>query len=177
MKPLKPVTSLILVSLILAACGSPTPTAVVNTQAVEPTAAATTAATQPAASDLYNEYYFATLADYQAATGNSLTAFHEAPSLADQVAAGSLPPLDQRLPQEPAIVRTREGSAAQYGSEMHLLGFFEGAGVFSQFTEDTQQGLIAWDVSYRAFYPNIAKGWELSEDSQTLRLFLFCNNF
>jgi peptide/nickel transport system substrate-binding protein len=173
MKPLKSPAALFLFTMILTACGSPTPTAVVNTQAAQPTTvAATTVATQPPEGGFYNDYYFATLADFQAATGNSLTAFQEAPSLAEQVSAGELPPLDQRLPKDPAIVRTREGSAAQYGGEMHLVGFYEGAGVFSQFTEDTQQGLIAWDVSYKTFYPNIAKGWELSEDSQTLRLFL-----
>ena len=92
--------------------------------------------------------------------------------LADLVAGGDLPALAERLPTDVAIVRTREGSAAQYGGEMHLLGFFEGAGVFSQFTEDTQKGLIAFDVSYKTYYPDIAKGWELSDDSKTLKLFL-----
>src|SRR5205085_4582798 len=113
-----------------------------------------------------------TAADYTAATGKTLDTFHEAPMLADLVAGGNLPTLAERLPTDVAIVRTREGSAAQFGGEMHLLGFFEGAGVFSQFTEDTQKGLIAFDVNYKTYYPDIAKGWELSDDSKTLKLFL-----
>ena len=43
------------------------------------------------------------LSDYEALTGRTLT-FKEAPLLAARVQAGELPPVDQRLPEEPVVV-------------------------------------------------------------------------
>ena len=40
--------------------------------------------------------------------------YHEAPMLADLVRAGKLPPVDQRLPEDPLVVDTAEG-IGRYG--------------------------------------------------------------
>src|SRR5437660_11225605 len=42
------------------------------------------------------------------------TKFHEAPTLAEQVKAGKLPPLDKRLPSDPLVVPVVE-RPGQYG--------------------------------------------------------------
>jgi peptide/nickel transport system substrate-binding protein len=199
MKTLKSLTFLILVAMLVASCeGAPAtptantavappttaPSADAATQAAPPTAApaaeaatptADTAAAPPttapsAGAGPYVNYYFATVDEYKAATGKSIDKFGESPMLAEMVASGKLPPVEERLPKEVAVVRTPEDAANRYGGEMHLIGFMEGAGIFTQFTEDTQKGLLAWDVSYKTYYPNVAKGWKLSEDAKTLTL-------
>ena len=47
----------------------------------------------------------------------------EPPRLADAVASGALPPVDQRIPAEPQIVEVEPeaGSAPQYGGTLHML--------------------------------------------------------
>ncbi len=173
MKTHKPMACLLVAAIFLVACGAQTPTTTANTAVAALTATTAAApATEVASEGPYTDYYFTTVDEYSAATGNTIAAFGEAPMLTARVDSGDLPPVAERLPAQPAVVRTREGSASQYGGEMHLVGFFEGAGVFTQFTEDTQKGLISWDVSYKTFYPNIAQGWELASDAKSLKLFL-----
>ena len=49
-----------------------------------------------------------TPADYQTATGRQLPAYNEAPALAAMVADGSLPPVEERLPDEPLVIQPLE---------------------------------------------------------------------
>jgi len=116
---------------------------------------------------------FPTKADYQAATGKTIDSFGEAPMLAALVESGDLPPVEERLPKDVAVVQPQE--IGQYGGEMRLLGFYEGAGAFMGFGEDQQQGLGALHTCLVAppkFYPNVAKGWDLSEDGKSLTVYL-----
>lgn len=64
--------------------------------------------------------------------------YSESPMLAQQVAAGDLPPVGERLPSEPLVVTPVQ--MGQYGGPMRLLGLLEGAGVFTQLTESAQVG-------------------------------------
>ncbi len=68
----------------------------------------------------------ATLAALLAATALSAPAFafQEAPMLAEQVAAGTLPPVDERLPAHPSVVQALE--VGQYGGTWHRA--FKGPG-------------------------------------------------
>lgn len=143
----------------------PTATTAAQEPAVEPTP---TEAGPAVSEGPYDNYLFATLDEYEAFSGRSIEGFSEAPSLTEQVQAGKLPPLQDRLPKDVAVVRTREGAASRYGGELHLVGVMEGPGVFTQFTEDMVQGLMTPDASYERYYPNIAKGWTLSDDGKTL---------
>ena len=49
-------------------------------------------------------WVWATLADYEQDTGNRLTSFGEAPMLAAKVAAGELPPVEERISEEPLVI-------------------------------------------------------------------------
>jgi peptide/nickel transport system substrate-binding protein len=112
---------------------------------------------------------YATITDYEAATGNSINSFGESPMLADM----DLPPLEERIPSDAAVVRPRV--IGKYGGEIRLLGFFEGAGAFSAFTETTQQSLFLLHSSVSdppTFHPNVAKGWELADDGMSLTIYL-----
>ena len=114
---------------------------------------------------------FATVADYEAATGNRIASFGESPMLSAMVETGELPPVEERLPSEAAVVRPSE-FIGEFGGELTLIGWDEGGGWFSQLMEDMQQGLFMTDINAQNYYPNIAKGWELSEDGMTFTIFL-----
>jgi len=181
----------IALSVLLTSCGTPTavvtnPTqesAPTNTIAavVEPTATksaeqpveptATTVSNEPEAEVPYVNHLFTTIADYEAATGKTIDNFNESPMLAEEVSSGTLPPVKDRLPKDVAVVRPRD-AVGQYGGEMHLIGYNEGAGVFSEFTEYMQQNLFTTDPGFKIRYPNIAKGWKLSDDGKSLTLYL-----
>ena len=93
--------------------------------------------------------------------------------LAGLVASGDLPPVEERLPNDPPVVRPKV--IGQYGGEIRLIGFYEGAGAFSGFTENMVQSLFLLHESVQdppAFHPNVAKGWELAEDGLSITIFL-----
>ena len=53
---------------------------------------------------------YPTIAEYEEATGKEISEFSEAPQLAELVEQGKLPPVEERLPQEPAVVEPVEGN-------------------------------------------------------------------
>ncbi|MYI41310.1 MAG: hypothetical protein F4063_05120, partial [Chloroflexi bacterium] len=62
-------------------------------------------------------FQYADLDAYSAATGNSIDMWGEAPMLAEMVAAGELPPVEERLPAQPAVVQPLE-QIGEYGGEL-----------------------------------------------------------
>ncbi len=147
---------LILMILILIALGSLAPIALMQ-EAVE--------------GEPFVDNLFATVDDYEAATGNTISSFSESPMLSAMVDSGELPPLEERLPSEAAVVRPSE-FIGNFGGELTLSGWDEGGGWFSQLMEDMQQGLFVTDISGQNYFPNIAKGWDLSDDGMTFTVYL-----
>jgi peptide/nickel transport system substrate-binding protein len=96
--------------------------------------------------------------------------FQEAPALAALVKAGKLPPVEQRVPQEPMVIKPLR-SIGSYGGTWRR-GFL-GPG-------DSENGnrvrsgdkLLFWDVTGTEIAPSVAKGFELSEDGKRTTLFL-----
>ena len=195
MKAYKFLSILVLLSMILAACGTPTAVVTVPTQPPAPTntaaAPAAPTATQPPAAEAtqpsvaeptdtvapveaevpYVNHLFTTVDEYQAATGKSIDSFHESPMNAEEVKSGKLPPLEERLPKDVAVIRPRD-SIGEYGGEMHLLGYNEGTGIFSEFTEYMQSQLLVSDPTFENRYPNIIKGWKQSDDGKSITYYL-----
>jgi peptide/nickel transport system substrate-binding protein len=101
------------------------------------------------------------------------TSFSEAPMLAEMVAAGELPPVEERLPvPSDLLVIQPLDEIGKYGGTWRR--GFTGPG-------DGQNGhrvaggdrLVFWDSeSFPEVVPNLAKGWEINEDSTELSLFL-----
>jgi peptide/nickel transport system substrate-binding protein len=101
------------------------------------------------------------------------TAFSEAPMLAEMVAAGSLPPVEERLPvREDLLVIQPLSEIGKYGGTWRR--GFTGPG-------DGQNGhrvaggdrLLFWDADeFPKLTPNLAKGWEVSEDGTEITVFL-----
>ena len=114
-----------------------------------------------------------TLQDYERDTGNKITQFGEAPMLAAMVAAGELPPVEERLPEEPLVYNVFEGIGT-YG------GTLKTASIGTEYTEVTPiRGLVgAVQTANRGpgksidIVPYIHKGWEMSDDQKTVTLYL-----
>ena len=61
--------------------------------------------------------FFATVTEYEQATGNRIASFQEAPMLAALVEAGELPPLAERMPADPMVIVPLE-SVGTYGGTL-----------------------------------------------------------
>lgn len=96
--------------------------------------------------------------------------FSEAPMLAERVAAGELPPLEERLPTVPLVKKTVD-SIGTYGGTSKVLASSKGP------YNDMQGGLEGANLLRVAengitVEPNIAAGYDLSEDKERLTLTL-----
>src|SRR5262245_36021381 len=96
--------------------------------------------------------------------------FKEAPPLAELVKAGKLPPVQERIGQDPLVVKPLR-EIGKYGGTWRR-GF---TGPF-----DTSNGhraaqndkLLYWDYTGTKIVPNIARGWEVSADGKITTLLL-----
>lgn len=83
----------------------------------------------------------------------------EAPVLAARVAAGQLPPLPQRLPVQPEVIRPQE-AGGRYGGTLRsaLLPTGDENGIL----RFVGQGLTRWDPKFDHVIPNIAESWTVN---------------
>ncbi len=109
------------------------------------------------------DFMYATLEEYEEATGKKIEKFNEAPELRVKVAAGELPPVEERLPDEPMVIEPVE-EIGRYG------GTYTTEGVtgmeYSYHPTITQQ-----DVAFTKVMPYLIKRYEFSEDYKTLTLY------
>ncbi len=96
------------------------------------------------------------------------TSFSEAPELAKRVAAGELPPVEDRLPEEPLIIPPIE-RIGQYGGTWR-----RGFTGFDTNNVDRlmHDHIIYFDLDGYTLVPHVAKGWEISEDGTTFTFYL-----
>ncbi len=99
----------------------------------------------------------------------SVMAYNEAPMLRVRVAAGELPPVEERLPEEPLVIEPVE-EIGQYGGMLRTLTLspttYGDAGLF------LYAPMLSLTPDLKTIKPGIAKGWKLSEDGKTLTLYL-----
>ncbi len=142
------VSVLIILAVLLAGCqAAATPTAA----PAEPTAAAapTTAS--------------------EATTAPEVTgpAYQEAPILADLVAKGELPPVEERLPENPLVVPVTE-SVGVYGGTWHR-GFL-GPSDYNNYVRVVYDALVRFSPDGGSIEPRLIESWESSEDFTTWTL-------
>lgn len=89
--------------------------------------------------------------------------YNEAPLLAERVASGELPPVEERLPVNPRVVEPYE-EIGVYGGTMNDL---YGGSRLAEFREFGYENLVRWSVDGTEVIPNIAEGWEVNEDATT----------
>ncbi len=143
-------------TLITACGGGTTPTA------GAPAQASTAASAAPIAASA------APTAAAQASTAAAPTTpgkFKEATALADQVKAGKLPPVEQRLPKNPMVVQPTE-QVGKYGGTWRtaLIGGQDTAWLTRTIAYDY---LVRWDPAWKKVMPNIAESFEASPDAKS----------
>ena len=92
------------------------------------------------------------------------TEYHQAPQLAERVAAGELPPVEERLPENPLVVEPLERTG-QYGGEWNSV--FTGGENLGFLRYQAYENLVRWTPDWEGVAPNVAESFEVSEDSST----------
>lgn len=136
------VSGLATAGMVLAACGG----------AAAPAPAAEEAAPAESSADSGGD----------AAPAGPPTQFNEAPMLAELVAAGDLPSVDERLPANPMVMPVSE-SIGQYGGTIRR-GF---KGVSDRWgpTKHIDRNLVWYDENL-VLHPRNIESWELSDDAR-----------
>ncbi|MBZ0295669.1 MAG: ABC transporter substrate-binding protein [Anaerolineae bacterium] len=120
------------------------------------------------------------LDEYVAATGTEITEFHEAPSLAEKVAAGELPPVEERLPENPIVI-VPWNEVGQYGGTLRWDEFTVDYDHYFRHILNTQTALR--DASVTTYYnsgpgspdparPFVFEGWEQNDDATEFTIHL-----
>lgn len=90
-------------------------------------------------------------------------AYNEAPMLTDVVAAGQLPPVGDRLPNEPLIVEPADEIGVYGGTLVDTAS----GNRLAEFRHYGYEPLVRWSVDGGEVIPNIASGWDISDDATT----------
>ena len=99
------------------------------------------------------------------ASGVGLTTFHQSPMLDELVAAGELPPVAERLPDDPIVVEPLDGIGT-YGGTARL--FFAG----EQTPQRTRRNPAPTGPQLQLTLPNFAAQVEYHNNAQTLTVAL-----
>ncbi len=91
--------------------------------------------------------------------------YNEAPALAEMVAAGELPPVDERLPAEPLVIEPVE-EIGQYGGTWRAVDNNDSNG-WTQMTINVE-GFLKWNRDVNGFRPNIVTSWEWNDEATEL---------
>ncbi len=94
--------------------------------------------------------------------------FNEAPELAELVARGKLPPVEERLPEEPLVIVPPD-QMGPYGGTYHRYG--TGVRKYLGWRFGYER-LIRMDPTGTRFVPNLAKSWKMSDGGRTWILHL-----
>ncbi len=90
-----------------------------------------------------------------------LPEFGEAPELAQLVAAGKLPPVAERIGEDPLIITGQE--IGRYGGSLRRV--FIGPSDTWNFGRMSKTGLLRWTLDGSTVVPGIAKAWEPNADA------------
>jgi peptide/nickel transport system substrate-binding protein len=94
----------------------------------------------------------------QGGTGGDTNA-KEAPSLADLVQQGKLPPVAERLPKSPAVVTPLE-DVGSYGGTIRMATTLAPS---SRFMIVAREGLVEWTPGKTTVEPGLAESWDVGE--------------
>ena len=88
----------------------------------------------------------------------------QAPTLEEQVKAGSLPDLDQRLPTKPKVVQPLEPSGVYGGTLQTVLASTDPSWLWMTVTHDH---LVTWNPEYTEIVANVAESFEVIEEGKS----------
>jgi peptide/nickel transport system substrate-binding protein len=101
------------------------------------------------------------LAEYEAQLGKKLS-FSDNPIFADRVKSGALPPVAQRLPEEPLVVMPYD-QIGKYGGILRGMSIAYESGN-SEILSWRQVNLVRLLDDLRTVVPNVAKAWQWNDD-------------
>lgn len=114
--------------------------------------------------------------DQETSTGTTTTTaqtgdgtYKEAPMLAERVSAGQLPPVDERLPEEPLVVTPKE-QIGTYGGTWNRVWL--GSSDSPAYTTAMYEPIIRYTEDLSGFEENIAKDWEVADDGMSITIYL-----
>ena len=124
-----------------------------------------------AAEEMPAAKYYATPGECEEVTGEKIIEFKESPDLAELVEKGELPPVEERLPDEPLVVEPID-KIGQYGGEL-----WAPATEPNSWNNDggahVRIPYLYWiDKNTQEVIPFLAKGYDFSEDAKILTLYL-----
>ena len=93
--------------------------------------------------------------------------YAEAPTLAEQVTAGSLPPVDERMPTNPVVTEPVEG-VGQYGGTLHTASWWPEVGNVQLYF--AVEAPIKWKADLTGYEPALVESYEWSEDGKTFTM-------
>jgi peptide/nickel transport system substrate-binding protein len=96
--------------------------------------------------------------------------FGEAPPLAEMVKAGKLPPVAQRIPEEPMVVKPVH-AIGRYGGTWRRAFTGPADGENGNRIVSTDK-ILFWDYTGTKIMPCIARDWRLSDDGRVVTIFL-----
>jgi len=111
--------------------------------------------------------FYATPEEYYKATGKKITEYHESPMLTKLVEEGKLPPVEQRLPEEPLVVQPVE-KVGQFGGTWRRV--WKGPSDRWGISKLIEVKLAFWDKEGGKLVPGLAKSWEVLENG---RVYIF----
>jgi peptide/nickel transport system substrate-binding protein len=159
------ISVLLMFGLLLVSCGGAEPEATeqapaneAEAPAAEPTEAMAEEPTEAPAAE-----------PTEAMAEEPMAMYHEAPMLADMVAAGDLPPVEERLPAEPLVEEVVD-EIGQYGGTLRRA--FLGPGDHNNYTRVVYDALVRFAPDGSQVIPHIAKGWESNDDFSEWTVFL-----
>jgi len=114
------------------------------------------------------DYVYSTLKEYEKITGKKITKFNEAPMLKTKVAAGELPPVEERLPEREDIrVIVPVNQPGKYGGTLHKIGTAR-----QEELNTLNSQIVKQNVEFTKVMPDLAKDIEFSKDYKTLTIHL-----
>lgn len=118
------------------------------------------------------------LADYEAEYGTTVPAFSESPMLAEMVAAGTLPPVEERLPDNPVVQIPLE-DIGKYGGNLHWVEYTIDYDHYLRHLNETNllelrpaKGTARYKWMGGEIMPGVYESWSTSDDSQTFEFAL-----
>jgi peptide/nickel transport system substrate-binding protein len=94
--------------------------------------------------------------------------YKESPLLADKVAAGELPPVDERISDNPLVTAPLE-SVGKYGGTINTASWWNEAGNVLLYISEPP---IKWKADLTGYEPALAEAYEWSDDGKTFTLHL-----
>ncbi len=109
-------------------------------------------------------------ADYEKAVGKKITHFKEAPTLAELVKQGKLPPVEKRLPEKPLVIVPVE-EVGKYGGSWRM-AMRGRADTMLLVRQVGYEGLVIIDPDLANVLPGIAESWKIGGNGRTFTFYI-----